>query len=175
MLSTPKHRLSPCMPHISPSLLCLSDPTLSIESVEGAVFDFHGSAVVREVLVVTKQPRPFEVSDPALRGSMRSTVSLHALQAWLLGGGPTTLRAVWRVRGARGLVVNLRCLALGGINEVSVTRSGETVMEDECQSGACVRTLELTEGDYVLRAWTLDGQLAVHVNAEQPASTEANS
>jgi len=56
-----------------------------------------------------------------------------------------------------------------------VTRAGETVMEDECQSGACVRTLELTEGDYVLRAWTLDGQLAVHVNAEQPASTEANS
>lgn len=152
--------------------MCLSDSTLAIESFEGAVFDHQGLSVVREVLLLTRQLRQFEVGDPALRGGVRSSVSQHALQAWLHGGSPTTIRAVWRVRGARPLSINLHCLALGGINEVSLMRGGETIMEDDCRSGSCVITRELNEGDYVLRAWTLGGQLAVQMNVEHPAPAE---
>jgi hypothetical protein len=153
-------------------MMCLSDSTLAIESFEGAVFEDEGSSVVRELLLLSAKPRAFNVSDPALQGEVRSSVSSNSIQAWLSGGTPTTIRAIWRVRGARPLAVSVRCMSLGGINEVSLCRGSEIVLEDDCQVGGSQRTIELAEGDYVLRAWTLDGQLAVQMSVEHPAPAE---
>jgi len=152
---------------------CLSDSSLSLESFEGAVFDFQGLSLVRELLQFSRKPRVFEVSDPSLRGSVRCSVSMNAVHAWLVGGGPTRIRAVWHVRGSVPLSLSLRCLTLGGINEISLVRTSdasEILLEEDCQGGGCDRTLELTEGEYVLRAWTLDGRLAMHANAEPSAT-----
>ena len=137
----------------------------SVLGVEAAVYDRSGGVVRREVLRLGQAPRHLAVDHPSAAGSVEASLSQSIIVTWLRGGSPTVLRVALGVPAGTQARLELSWMAAPGVAELQLDGDGMDFTSVPLATAAADMPLVrfLAPGDYALRAWAFEGDVAIRI------------
>ena len=138
----------------------------SVLGVEAAVYDRSGGIARREVLRLGQAPRHLAVDHPSAAGSVEASISKSIIVAWLRGGSPTVLRVALGVPEGTQARLELSWMAAPGVAELQLDGDGMDFTSVQLAATAADMPLVrfLAPGDYALRAWAFEGDVAIRID-----------